>query len=80
MDSRHDHGTKAGLRAEQGNDNSSATSMQHDRATVSIHPVLKALVQLMAREAAAECLLSSSGGSPSAEETSDDQDQETPKA
>ncbi len=77
MDSRHYHGGGAGPPAEQGNNSSSTTSLQHDRTSVSIHPTLKALVQLMARQAAAECMLASSGGSSNAKETSDDQDQET---
>jgi hypothetical protein len=79
MDPRHDHGEGAGPRPKQGNDISPHASVQHDRATLSIHPVLKALVQLLARQAAAECLAASSGGSPNAEETSDDQDEETRK-
>lgn len=72
MDPRHDHGEGARPQAEQGNDSSPAHAAQHDRSTVSIHPVLKALVQLLAREAAAECLLVPSDGSPNSEETSDD--------
>ena len=81
MDSRHDdHGEGAGPRAEQGSNTSSAVPADNDRTAVSIHPVLKALVQLMAREAAAECLLASSGSSPNAEEISHDQNQETRKA
>ena len=80
MDPRHDHGEGARPPAEQGSNTFSAASAEHDRTSVSIHPTLKALVQLMAREAAAECMLASSGGSPSAEETSDDQDQETRQA
>jgi hypothetical protein len=77
MDSRHDHGEGAGASAEQGSNTSTAAAAEQHRATVSIHPVLKALVQLLAREAAAECLLVFSDGSPNSEETSDDQDQET---
>ena len=72
MDSRHDHGEGARPLAEQGSNTFSAASAEHDRTSVSIHPTLKALVQLMAREAAAECLLVPSDGSPNSEETSDD--------
>ena len=80
MDSRHDHGEEAGPQSEQGDHKSSASSMQHVRALVSIHPVLKALAQLMAREAAAECMAATSAGSPITEETCNDQDHQTRKA
>ena len=72
MDSIRDHGKGAEPRAEQGNDSSLTGLVQHDRAIVSVHPVLKVLVQLMAREAAAEWLAASSGCS-SEQEKPDDQ-------
>jgi hypothetical protein len=79
MDSHDDHGNGAKPRQGEGNKRSSVSSAQHDRTTVSIHPVLKALVQLMAREEAAAYLGAPSDDSFNAEGTPYDQNHQVQK-
>ena len=51
----HDHGTGAKPHLKMKGDDHLSPAAQRDQLVISAHPVLIALVRLLAREAAAEC-------------------------
>jgi hypothetical protein len=73
MQSIRNHGTGARPQKKRKGEGHLRPAVQRDHSAVSTHPVLIALVRLLAREAAAECLAASGGSSPLPEKV-DDQD------
>lgn len=73
MQSNRDHGIGARPWKERKGDGHLHPTVQRDHPTVSTHPVLIALVRLLAHQAADECLAASGGSSPLPEKF-DDQD------
>ncbi len=64
MQSNRDHGTGARPREKRKGTGHLRSAVPRDHSAVSTHPVLIALVRLLAREAAAECLAALGGSSP----------------
>jgi hypothetical protein len=73
MQPNGDHGTSAAPQTKVKDDGHLRPADQRDHSAVCVHPVLIALVRLLARDAAAE-RLAASGGSSSAPEKGDDRD------
>ena len=71
MQSNRDHGTGAKLPKTQAGKVALPAATACDQSIVSTHPVLIALVRLLAREAAVECLAESGGSSPLPEKLDD---------
>lgn len=71
MQSSRDHGMGARPRKKRKGDGHLHPTVQRDHLTVSTHPVLIALVRLLAHQAAAECLAASGGSSPLPEHLDD---------
>ena len=79
MQSIHDHGTVTRPQEQRKGEGHLRSPVQRDQSAVSTNPVLIALVGLLAREAAAECLAGSGGSSPLPEQV-DDQDNQASQA
>ncbi|MEP7172435.1 MAG: hypothetical protein ABI705_02990 [Aestuariivirga sp.] len=68
MQSNRDHGTGAKPQKKQAGEKHLRPPVQRDQSAHSPHPALIALVRILARQAAAECLAASSRTSPLAAE------------
>ena len=75
MQSVRDHGTGAMPREKRKGTGHLRSAVQRDHSAVSTHPVLIALVRLLAREAAAGCLAASGESSPLPEQVYDQDNQ-----